>query len=56
MDIENVKLTLEAEKADALIKLKNQIQSVKNTICYLEEKIENNEVIYDSDGLQASGI
>ena len=49
-------MIIESERSQAEIRLKNQIETIKTIISNLERKIENNETIYDSDGLQASGV
>ncbi|MDW0355668.1 hypothetical protein GGC02_10180 [Bacillus velezensis] len=49
-------MILEAERDQAKSRLVSQIKTVKNIISNLERKIENNETLYDEDGLQSSGV
>ncbi|MCY0092190.1 MULTISPECIES: hypothetical protein [Bacillus amyloliquefaciens group] len=49
-------MILEAERDQAKKKLVSQIKTIKNIVANLERKIENNETLYDEDGLQASGV
>lgn len=49
-------MILEAERDQAKSRLVSQIKTIKNIITNLERKIENNETLYDEDGLQASGV
>ncbi|MBN7742690.1 hypothetical protein JYA35_08805 [Bacillus velezensis] len=49
-------MILEAERDQAKSRLVSQIETIKNTIANLERKIENNETLYDQDGLQSSGV
>ncbi|WP_459231608.1 hypothetical protein [Bacillus velezensis] len=49
-------MILEAERDQAKSRLVSQIKTIKNIISNLERKIENNEPLYDEDGLQSSGV
>ncbi|WEY79857.1 hypothetical protein P5667_12050 [Bacillus velezensis] len=49
-------MILEAERDQAKSRLVSQIKTIKNIISNLERKIENNETLYDEDGLQSSGV
>lgn len=48
-------LVLETEKNQAEIRLKDQIESIRNILDNLEYKLNNNHTLYDSDGLQGNG-
>lgn len=51
---ENLKI-LEVEREHAQTRLVNQISSIRNMLDNLESKLNNNQELYISDGLQGDG-
>ncbi|PDY14136.1 hypothetical protein COO16_04010 [Bacillus pseudomycoides] len=47
-------MILEAEKKQAKMRLKDQIKSVRYILDNLESKLEKNEQLYESDGMQGN--
>ncbi|MCY9311684.1 hypothetical protein MOF23_22390 [Bacillus inaquosorum] len=51
----NYLMILKTEKEQAELKVKQQINTIRNIIDNLESKIENKELLYESEGLQGNG-
>lgn len=54
--INNNLMILEIEKEQAELRLKDQIKSIRYVLDNLESKLNNNESLYESDGLQGNVV
>ncbi|MCY7767097.1 hypothetical protein MOC02_07900 [Bacillus inaquosorum] len=55
-ELNNNLMILEAEKERAELRLKEQIKSIRNALESLEYKLNNNQSLYASDGIQGNGV
>ncbi|PYE51587.1 hypothetical protein HUB98_06115 [Paenibacillus barcinonensis] len=49
-------MIMRTEKQNTLLKLNDHLNSVRNKIESLQSKVDNSEVLYESDGLQGNAV